>query len=544
MKKKPIYKDKSLNLADLIAGLSVAFILLPEAVAYSAIAHLPIQSAITGAIVGLISYAWLGGSAFAIVAPTSSAAALLAAIILSMSPQTQQITIGLGMALVMLTGAGLLIFAKAGLGRLAAFVSRPVLHGFSFALALTIIIKQLPLLVGITVQAKAPFLILAELIEHGREFSMWSLIIACVALTFLTLLKRWPNVPSTFLMLFIGILLSHYCNLSSLHVAVVGSMMINTPTLGMPTLSLDEWIQLSELALGLLIIIVAESWGSIRSLALHHGESVEPNQELTALGVANLFSGLLQGMPVGAGFSASAANEAAGAQTKLAGAYASVVLLLMTLFGQVWISTIPQTLVAAAVINALSHALNPHALIYLWRLNRDQYIALTAIIAVLIFGVLHGMLIAICLSLVSAIRAFSQPLISELGEFDDTRDYVDVQNHPTATIHPHILILRPEAPLFFANVESVLNQTLNRLAMRENVQVLIFSLEESANLDSTATQCLIEFSTQLSSQNILLLLARVKDPIDELLSNLDDSQFRDTLFWSVNDAVIAAEKVT
>jgi MFS superfamily sulfate permease-like transporter len=154
------------------------------------------------------------------------------------------------------------------------------------------------------------------------------------------------------------------------------------------------------------------------------------------------------------------------------------------------------------------------------------------------------MLIAICLSLVSAIRAFSQPLISELGEFDDTRDYVDVQNHPTATIHPHILILRPEAPLFFANVESVLNQTLNRLAMRENVQVLIFSLEESANLDSTATQCLIEFSTQLSSQNILLLLARVKDPIDELLSNLDDSQFRDTLFWSVNDAVIAAEKVT
>lgn len=544
MKIKPIYTEKKLSLADFMAGLSVAFILLPEAVAYSAIAHLPIQSAITGAIVGLISYAWLGGSAFAIVAPTSSAAALLAAVILSMSPQTQHIAVNLGMALVMLTGGGLLIFAKAGLGRLAAFVSRPVLHGFSFALALTIIIKQLPLLLGITVQAKAPFPIIAELITHRHDFSLWSSIMALVALTFLTVLKRWPNVPSTFFMLVIGMLLSHYCNLSDLNVAVVGNVILNAPALSLPHLSLDEWIQLSELALGLLIIIVAESWGSIRSLALHHGESVEPNQELSALGVANLCSGLLQGMPVGAGFSASAANEAAGAQTKLAGACAGVVLLLMTLFGKEWISTLPQALVAAAVINALSHALNPHALLKLWQLNRDQYIALTAIIAVLVFGVLHGMLMAICLSLVSAIRAFSLPLISELGEFDDTRDYVDVQNHATATIHPHILILRPEAPLFFANIESVLTQAFKRLDTRKDTQILILSLEESANLDSTATQCLIEFSNQLSSQKILLLLARVKDPIDELLSNLDKSPFKETLFWSVNDAVIAAKKVS
>jgi MFS superfamily sulfate permease-like transporter len=247
-------------------------------------------------------------------------------------------------------------------------------------------------------------------------------------------------------------------------------------------------------------------------------------------------------MPVGAGLSASAANETAGAQTKLAGAYAGLVLLLMTVFGKEWISTLPQALVAVAVINALSHTLNPHALLNLWRLNRDQYIALTAIIAVLLFGVLHGMLIAICLSLVSAIRAFSMPLISELGEFDNTRDYVDAQNHATAIIHQHILILRPEAPLFFANVESVLNQALKRLDTRKDTQILILSLEESANLDSTATQSLIEFSHQLSSQKILLLLARVKDPIDELLSNLDKSPFKDTLFWSVDDAVIAAQK--
>ena len=523
--------------------MSVAFILLPEAVAYAAIAHLPVEAAITGAIIGLLSYAWLGGSAFAIVAPTSSSAALLAAVVVSMSPNTASLASNLGAGLVILTGIGLLIFAKAGLGKLAAFVSRPVLYGFSFALALTIIIKQLPLLLGVTVQAKAPFPIMVELIEHRHEFSLWSAVIAFVALILLSLFKRWPTIPSTFLMLLSGIFLSEHVNLAALNVAVVGRMTITTPPLHLPALSLDEWTQLAELALGLLIIIVAESWGSVRSLALHHGKEVKPNKELTALGVANLCSGLLQGMPVGAGFSASAANDAAGAQTKAAGSVAAVVLLLMSLFGQQWISAIPQTLIAAAVINALRHSLNPRPLLTLWQLQRDHYIALTAIVCVLAVGVLHGMLMAICLSLISAIRAFSQPLVSELGELDHTRDYVDVQHHPTAGAHPYILILRPEAPLFFANVEGVLHQARKRLSTRPLTQVVVLSLEESANLDSTATQCLMEFSTQLASQNILLLLARVKDPIEALLLNLDNSQFKNTLFWSVHNAVVAAKKI-
>ena len=135
-------------LADVVAGLSVAFILLPEAVAYAAIAHLTIQSAITAALIGLGVYALLGDSPYAIVAPTSSAAALLAAVVLSMRPTDAETIISLGAALVILTGMGLLILSKAKLGRLSAFVSRPVLHGFSFALAITIISKQLPVLLG------------------------------------------------------------------------------------------------------------------------------------------------------------------------------------------------------------------------------------------------------------------------------------------------------------------------------------------------------------------------------------------------------------
>ena len=529
--------------ADIIAGLSVAFILLPEAVAYAAIAHLSIQAAIVAAVVGLLCYACLGKSPFAIVAPTSSAAALLAAVVLSLRPLDAETAIGFGCALVILTGAGLLAVAKAGLGRLSAFVSRPVLHGFSFALAVTIIIKQLPILLGIPIAASSPYQIIVELVVHADNWSAWSSGIGGGALLILWLLKRWPAVPAAFVVLVAGIGLSAQLNLADLHVAIVGPLHIELPSLVFPQLALEKWLRLAELAFGLLVIIVAESWGSIRSLSLNHGNSVEPNRELLALGIANLSSGLLQGMPVGAGFSASSANEAAGAQTRLAGVAAGVVLVLMTLFGQKWIGLIPEPVVAAAVINALSHALNPKALLALWRMNRDQYLALAAVAAVLAFGVLHGMLIAIGLSLIAAIRAFSQPVVRELARLDETSDYVDRHHHPSAMAHDQLLILRPEEPLFFASVEGILAEINRRLLQSSDIQMLIISLEESANLDSTAAECLIEFAEQLQLKHKTLILARVKDRISHLLLQLAYDQFAGKLFWSVNDAVIGAEKL-
>ena len=533
---------RELLLADTVAGLSVAFILLPEAVAYAAIAHLTIQSAITAALAGLICYAWLGGSHFAIVAPTSSAAALLAAVVLSLHPVDSQVAAALGVALVILTGVGLLAFAKAKLGRLSAFVSRPVLHGFSFALAVTIITKQLPIILGIKVQSSDPFHILVDLFNHAHEWASWSAAIGCSALILLWLLKPWPTVPGAFVVLVFGICLGNVVNLADYNVAIVGPVLITLPGLSLPQLPLEKWVQLAEVACGLLVIIVAESWGSIRSLSLIHGNDVEPNRELFALGTANLVSGLLQGMPVGAGFSVSSANEEAGAQSKLAGVIAALVLLLMVVFGQSWIGHIPEPIVAAAVINALIHALSPKSLLYLWRMDRDQYLALAAIVAVLAFGVLHGMLIAIGLSLAAAIRSFSQPLVRELAELGHSRDYVDRENHPNALPHTNLLILRPEEPLFFASVEGILTEVQLRLKRSSDVRVLIMSLEQSADLDSTAVECLIELGDSLKRQNKVFLLARVKDPIRQLLLNLAEEQFHGKLFWSVVDAVVDAQR--
>ena len=530
-------------LADFFAGLSVASILLPEAVAYAAIAHLSIQQALVAVIVGLSSYALLGGSSFAIVAPTSSAAALMAAVMLSLHTPDAATAENLGSALVIWTGLILLLFAKARLGKLSAFISRPVLHGFAFALAMTIIIKQLPILCGVERHTDNLLEILHTVISAIPQGSLWSIAIGLGALLLLTFCKLWPWLPASFLVLLVSMLFSAHTNLAEHQVALLGQIPLSLPQPRLPQLSLNKWLELAELACGLMVIIVAESWGSIRSIALGHGQSVAPNRELFALGVGNLLSGCLQGLPVGAGFSASVANEHAGAQSKWAGACAAMILLGTMLFAQDWIAYIPTPVVAAIVINALLHALNPQPIFKLWRQPQDQFLAIAASAAVLLFGVLHGMLIAVGLSLALAIRAFSQPLVKELGELEHTRDYVDRENHQGALTHKHILILRPEEPLFFASVEGIFAAIQTKLAATRATKILILSLEESAKLDSTATEALIEYANVLQQQNIILLLARVKDPINELLEDIAAAQFQDKLFWSVHDAVVAAEQM-
>jgi MFS superfamily sulfate permease-like transporter len=526
---------------DILAGLSVATILLPEAVAYAAIAHLTIQAAITALLAGLACYACLGASRFAIVSPTSSSATLVAAAALSLLPAGSNQQAAVSFALVILTGGGLVLLAFARLGRLSAFVSRPVLHGFSFALAATIISKQLPQILGVNASGANPFTLVGNIFSAESQWSWWSLASGVVALLLLTGLKKYTKLPAAFVVLAIGIGLSYGFDLSTVHIAAVGPFSLSRPHVALPDISLQQWLDSAELAGGLLVIIFSESWGSIRSLAIRHGDPIEPNRELFSLGASNLVSGLMQGMPVGAGFSASVANESSGAQSKWAGLFAAITVLSLVIFGKPLIEHIPEPVLAATVVGALLHALNPQPIMELWRINRDQYLTLAAIVAVLFFGVLHGMLIAVGLSIASAIRTFSRPTVRELTELDSSRNYVDRENHPLAKPHPNILIVRPEEPLFFASVDGVIDVVKSILKERKDCKILILSLEQSSDLDSSARDSLVELCGQTNRQGINILFARVKDPVRQLLLNSPDGMFQNKLFWSVADAAVNAE---
>lgn len=527
-------------LDDLFAGLTVAGVLLPEAVAYAAIANVPPAHALLAALVGLCLYPWFGSSRFAIVSPTSSAAAIFAS----------AVAVGgmsMGFALVILTG-GLLLLAWALRAEfLGAFVSRPVLRGFAWALSLTIIVRQLPYLLGMPVSAAGFFPLLQQLwhyaaLVHGPSIA-WGLAALLLWLLFKRL-HRWLLLPPSLLILMAGVIASAILEPARAGIALVGPITWAWSGWHWPQLSDAYWLRAAEIAPALLLILFAESWGSVRTLALQHADRVAPRRELLALGLSNLASGILQGLPVGAGFSASSASEAAGGRSKLTGLVAALALALLLWQGRGWLALLPMPVLAAVVIGILAHALWPRTVLNSLRLRSDTWLAWVAAAAVLVFGVLFGLLIAVALSVLLVVRRFSRPLWSELGQLPGTRDYLDHAAHPEALRVLGVTVFRPEEPVFFANAERIFSGMRER-ALARDTRVLVLSMELCDALDSSSVEVLAELATDLAHQGCVLMLARVKDRPREALQRaglLDGScGLLLPVFWSVDDAVEAAQ---
>jgi MFS superfamily sulfate permease-like transporter len=531
-------QHNAMRKGDLIAGLSVAGLMLPEAVAYAAIAGLPPQRAIFAGIAGCLAYATIGQSRFAIAAPTSSSAAILAAILISipMAPENRP---ALVTAVVLLTAAFFLAAALTRLGSLTGLIARPVLRGFSLGLAITIIIKQLPAIAGVNVHAADIFHLAAALAASIANWNWISVACGALALVALLLLKRFPAIPSAFLVLAVGIAASLYFDLPGHGVAVVGQIDTSLFMPVLPTFSLEQWSRLAQLALPLAMILFAESWGTISALALRHDDEVSANRELGALGIANFASALVQGMPVGAGFSAGSASEAAGALTRWTAVVAALGLALLIGLAAPFVAKLPQPVLAAVVIAALVHALNPAPFLRLLKLRRDFNLAMAAAVAVLVLGVLNGMLVAVVLSLAIVIHRLASPRVARLARLGDSREYVDASRHVDATVDPDLAIWRPAEPLLFANAEAVFRYIESQTHGNDAVRAVIVSLEESYDLDTTALEIITAFDAVMAKSGKVLLLARVHDHVRDALVAGGLGDLLERCHYSVDGAVQA-----
>jgi SulP family sulfate permease len=530
----------SARVADLLAGLAIAGLLVPEAVAYSGIAGMPPQAGVIALFIGLVCYGLLGRSRFAIVSSTSSSAAVLAAGTLALAGNDIVSRVAIGATLVLFGGVCFLIAGFARLGSLSHLIARPVLRGYTFGLAIVIALKQLPHLGGWP-DLRGDFvpLLVAELVRTSNQVHIITLCAGLIALALLFLCERVRRLPGSLLVIALGVIASGW--LSAHNVSLTGAINLHM-ALGVPTWPASgQWLPSVELAAALLLILYAESYSSIRGFALKHNDPVQPNRDLLVLGVANVLSGLLHGMPVGAGYSGTSANEAAGAQSRWSGLIAGAAVLLMVLLLLRWIERIPQAVLAAIVIHAVSKS---------WRLSvfrpylvwkRDRLLALAAVLAVLSLGILNGLLVAIAFSLVLLLRQLSVARLSVLGRLAGGHDFVDIAQHPDAVQPPGVLILRPEEPLFFANAESVLTLAREQVQKKSGVKQVILSLEESPDLDSTALESLGDFSSWLQSLGISLRVARLKDDTRALLLRAALPQLSPQALnnWSVEDAVSA-----
>ena len=525
--------------ADWIAGLSIAGLLLPEAVAYSGIAGAPPQAGVIALFAGLLVYGLMGGSRFAIVSSTSSSAAVLLAASSSVMHVTADHRALMGLGMVLVAGVMFVLAGLLKLGAISQFIAKPVLRGFAIGLALTIVVKQLPLAVGVH-PSHSDFLHFSwDLLALLPRWNWLGLAMLVLALLALKLLGRWKAVPGALLVIAAGIALDALGFCKAWGIAPVGSLQLGGAHLALPDLVWADWLRVGQLAVALALILYAESYSSIRSLALRHGDTVNANRDLLALGGANIVSALFQGLPVGAGFSASSANEVAGAKSKAAGLIACAVVALLVWQLLPWMERIPEPMLAAIVIHAVSHSLNWKTLQPYFDWRRDRTVVLIAFAAVIVFGVLDGLLIAMMASIVMLLKRMAQARVSELGRLADSHDFVELQTHPEAASVTGVLIVRPEERMFFGNADAMMSQISAKVRSTQGLWAVVLSLEECPDLDSTSIEALTELANQLTQAGVLLRLARVKDSVRDLLPRLQIAGLSPDCYsgWSVDDAV-------
>ena len=533
---------RAASAADLLAGLSIAGLLLPEAVAYSHLAGLPPQAGVIALFAGLVCYGLIGRSRFAIVSATSSSAAVLASAMLALDVSGAAQRAALASLLVVGAGVALLLCAVLRLGAMSNLIARPVLRGYAFGLALVIAVRQWPTIAGMQTASTGFFALIVELLRGLASWQAPTLGCGIAALLGLFLLERVRRVPGALVVIIAGILAAPW--LSAHGVALTGPIDL-TPTL--PQFALPEgtrWPALGGFSLALMFILYAESYGSIRTYALKHDDPVQPNRDLLALGVANAVAGLLQGTPVAAGYSASSANEAAGAGSRYAGLIAAAALALLVAVFLRWIERIPEPVLAAIVIHAVSRSLRFGVFANYFRWQRDRQVALAAVLAVLLFGVLNGLLAAIAFSVAWLLRSLASPRLSVLGRVGG-HDYVNVARFPQAVRAEGLLVLRPEEPVFFANAEPLLAAARERVLAQPATRLVVLSLEESPDLDSTALETLGEFCAWLAARGIELRVARLRHMVRDALLRAALAQLPPaTLDYSSVDDAVRGECVT
>ena len=522
-------------LTPIVAALVVASMLLPQAVAYAAIAGVPAAHAVVAALIGLGVYAVCGTSRYAIVSATSSAAAIFASVVAANG-------LAGGYALVCLTG---LLFVLAAIFRanfLATLIARPVLRGFAYALALNIVVRQLPTVAGIALRAdNFPQLIwrffkalpqthLPSLLLGAGTWALWLLLRA--------LRRRCAWVHPPLLVFGAGLLAACTLPLQQMGVASIGTIGMAPWRWQWPSLQWADWALAAHVAPALFMVLFAESWGTVRSISLQRAESVSVRREMLALGIANVASGFFQGLPVGAGYSASTANESAGGSSKLVGALAAVLIILLLLLLRHWLEMLPLPVMAAIAAGILMDHLNPRRLLDTLKLRNDSWLALVTVAGVLLTGVMMGMLLSVGLSVLLVLWRFAHPGLSELGRLPGTREFLDRAHHPHVLKQPGVLIMRPEEPVFFANAEAIFQQ-VRRRAVEKDLKAVILSMEQCDDLDTTSVEALCELQQWMRKRGVQLLLARAKDRPRAALQCATHPPFNEQwqFFWSVDAAV-------
>jgi sulfate permease, SulP family len=524
---------------DLVAGLVAAMLLVPQSMAYAALAGLPPHVGLYASVLPLVAYAWLGTSGVLSVGPVAVIALMTGSALAAVAPSGSPEYIAAAALLALLSGVALLLFGFLRLGALAHLLSHPVISGFMTGAAVLILIGQLRPLLGITVASGSGISMLAAIAAAIAEAHLLTAAVGLGTLVVLVLSRVWlvrllvligvPQhvagvlaklMPMLVVLASIGLVLSAGWQAQGL--AVTGDLPGGLPALALPAVdpALVPVLLLPALVIGLLGFI--ESVAVAGSLARARGERISADAELRGLGGANIASAISGGFPVAGGFSRTAVNADAGARTALAGVISALIIALVLLFATGLFATLPTAVLAAIIIAAVVPLIDPKRFIVTWRYDRADAIALACTaVGVVVFGVEAGVGIGVGLSLASLVWRSSRPHIAVVGQVPGSEHFRNVLRHRVNT-RTGLLMLRVDENLYFGNAEAVAHRIEQLCAKQPDVRHLVLVMSSVSHVDTTALETLEALHNTLSARGITLHLAEVKGPV---LDRLNDTDF-------------------
>ena len=506
---------------DLIAGLTVAAYLMPQVMAYASLAGLPVVAGLWAALAPLAIYAVLGSSRQLSVGPESTTALMTAAVLAPLAVGDPGRYALLAAVLALMVGGICLAGGIARLGFLADLLSRPVLVGYMTGIAIVMMASQIGKITGTKVSGDE-FIELVRSFEAQRRLVHWpTAVLAAAVLMLLWTLGRWtPRLPGPLIAVLLATAAVAMWSLDAAGVAVVGEMPAGLPVPAVPTASAHDLAGLVVPAIGIAIVAFSDNVLTARVFASRHGDAVDANVELRAVGLCNVAAGLSHGFPVSSSGTRTALGDAVGSRTQLYSLTALACVVAVMLSAPGVLALFPTAALGALVVYAAARLIDLPEFRRLARFRLSEFVlALVTTVAVLGLGVLYGVVVAVALSILDLLRRLARAHDSVLGFVPGVAGMHDVDDYPEARQLPGLVVYRYDAPLCFANAQDFLSRALAAAEQRTPpVEWFVLNAEANVEVDLTALDALDQLRIELNRRGITFAMARVKQDLRDALN--------------------------
>ena len=505
--------------SDIVAGVVLTTLLVPQGMAYAELAGLPPITGLYTTIMCLLGYAIFGPSRLLVLGPDSSLGPMIAATILPLlsSAGHPAQAIGLASALAIMVALIMILAAVAKLGFVASLISKPTMIGYLNGLALTILVGQLPKLLGFKVEASG---LIGEFTGFVRGLASGLAVPAAAAvgvagIAVILALQRWlPKVPAVLVMVVLAIAATSVFSLADHGVSLVGVLPKGFPPPTFPHVSVADLGPLFAGALGIVLVSLTDTISTASAFAARTGQEVSGNAELIGIGAANLAAGFFQGFPVSTSGSRTAVAERAGSKTQLTGITGAGLIILMIVLIPGLFRNLPTPALAAVVITAALSLADVQGTTRLWRQRKTEFsLSIAAFLGVALLGVLPGIAVAVALSILNVFRRAWRPYDTVLGRVDGLEGYHDTRSYPHASLLAGLVIYRFDGPLFFANAKTFRDEVKKLAGGDRPATWILIAAEPITDVDTTASDMLTELDEDLNGRGINLVFAELKDPV-------------------------------